>query len=105
MIALNLIGSNYFGVQITWFELLMFSLGSFLITSILLWFYERIPKHKTTPNEPILNNPIYQSKDVLLQEREIGVNYFPTESTTSIWVKFLIYILIAFVVIIPLYRL
>ena len=81
------------------FDLLMFSLGSFLVISILLFYYNRIPKSNDSISE--LDNTIYQTKDVLLQSNSNNTNLIITQSTTSTWVKVLAFILIAFVVIIP----
>jgi hypothetical protein len=81
-------------------QLLMFSLGSFVIISILLLYYNKIPKS----NHPIteLDNPIYKTQDILLQSNSNNTNLMITQNTTSYWVKVLVFILIAFVVMIPI---
>lgn len=90
---------NPFDRQLSAYDLLIFSLGSFVIISILLLYYNRIPKSNIPKSE--LNNPIYQSKDILLQSSSNDANFIITQNSTSVWVKILVFILIAFVVIIP----
>ena len=90
---------NPFVRQASGFDLLIFGLGSFVIISILLLFYKRISR--STNMVDVLDNPIYQAKDILLQSNNLDVNLISTQSTTSIWVKAFVFILIAFVVVIP----
>lgn len=92
-------GCNNYYWSMSAYDLLIFALGSFVIISLLLFYYKRIPKS----NNPIieLDNPIYQTKDILLQSSSIDANFMITQSTTSAWVKILAFVLIAFVVIIP----
>lgn len=85
------------------YDLLMFAIGSFILISFLLAYYNRIPKSNSSKDQ--LKKPIYQSKDILLQSNFLEVNFIITEKTTSIFVKVFIYILIAFVAITPLYQL
>jgi hypothetical protein len=81
------------------YDLLMFGLGSFVVISILLFYYNSISKSNNSSRE--LSNPIYRSKDILLQSNNSNVNLIITQSNTSAWVKVLVFILIAFVVIVP----
>ena len=99
MIALNLIHFFPYEYGLDLKALIAFSLGSFVVTSILLFYYNRIPKSNQPKIE--LDNPIYQSTDILLQSNSADANFVIAEKTTSTWVKILVYILIAFVVIIP----
>ena len=82
------------------FDIFMFSLGSLVIISILLFYYSKISKSNNTKTE--LDNPIYQTKDILLQSNCNDDTLIITQSTTSTWVKVLVFILIAFVIIIPI---
>lgn len=92
-------GCNYFYWSMSAYDLLMFGLGSFVIISFLLFYYNRIPKSNNPISE--LDNSIYQTKDILLQSSSSDANFIMTQSTTSAWVKILAFVLIAFVVIIP----
>ncbi|QNM84868.1 hypothetical protein H9W90_11780 [Polaribacter pectinis] len=102
MFAHNLIPFPFFR-QLNAYDLLMFALGSMVIISILNFYYNRIPKSNTLESE--LKNPIYDSKDVLLQSNNLNTNFIIEEKSTSIFVKMFVYILIALVVITPLYQL
>jgi hypothetical protein len=92
-------GCNNYYWSMSAYDLLMFGLGSFVIISMLLLYYNKIPKSNHNISE--LNNPIYQTKDILLQSNSSSANLIITQSTTSTWVKVLAFILIAFVVVIP----
>jgi len=77
MIALNLLGPYPFGNYTTFFDLLMFALGSFLLISILLLYYNKIPKNNIS--KPKFDNPLYQSKDILLQSNNFDGNLILAE--------------------------
>jgi hypothetical protein len=85
------------------FDLLMFTLGSFIIISMLLLYHSKIPKSSIPKSE--LDNPIYQSKDILLQTNNLEANFIVAEKTTSTFTKTLVYIIIAIVIFTPLYQL
>ncbi|WP_158839484.1 hypothetical protein [Polaribacter sp. L3A8] len=85
------------------YDLLIFGLGSFVLISILLFYYNSISKSNNSSRE--LENTIYQSKDVLLQSNNSNINLIITQSTTSIWGKALVLVLIAFVIIVPVDKL
>jgi hypothetical protein len=168
MIALNCLGPYPLGYYPIAYDLLMFGVGSFVVISLLLWYYSKIPKSNFKENDiqieirtsrwpkllayllfiipaiilfielfnfgnlftyfdvfmlsslvslllylnitpevkkivkrKILENPIYQTRDILLQSSSSDANFMITQSTTSAWVKILTFVLIAFVVIIP----
>jgi len=103
MIALNLFGFDPFSNSLSFFDLLCFGLGSFVLVFILSWCYNRIPKNSHSIND--LERSIYQSKDILLQEYKVQTEYAPTGQTTSIWVKTIVYILVLLVAITPLFEL
>lgn len=92
-------GCNNYYWSMSAYDLLIFALGSFVIISFLLFYYKRIPKSNHSITE--LDNPIYQTKDILLQSSSSDANFMITQNTTSAWVKILAFALIAFVVIIP----
>lgn len=77
----------------------MFSLGSFVIISFLLFYYNRIPKGNAPKSE--LNSLIYQSKDILLQSDSANVSFVLAEKTTSSWIKILAFVLTLYIVFTP----
>ncbi|PQJ80196.1 hypothetical protein [Polaribacter porphyrae] len=82
----------FFDRSLSAYDLLMFGLGSFVIISILLFYYNRILKSNQLKSE--LQNPIYQSRDILLQSNSQSINFVIPEKTTSTWVKVFVFILI-----------
>ncbi|WP_299672723.1 hypothetical protein [uncultured Polaribacter sp.] len=103
MIALNTIPFFPYENGLDLFGLVMFSLGSVIIISVLLLYYNKI--RKSNSSKDALETPIYQSKDILLQSNSLDANFIIAEKSTSTFVKILVYILIAFVAITPLYQL
>jgi hypothetical protein len=77
----------------------MFTLGSFVIISMLLLYYNRIPKS----NHPIseLDNPIYETKDILLQSNSADVSFVLAEKSTSTLIKVFAFVLILLMVFTP----
>ena len=103
MTALNLLGPYPFGNYTTFFDLVMFALGSFVIISMLLLYYSKIPKSNNPKSE--FDNPIYLAKDTLLQTTNSEENLLLVEKTTSTFTKILIYTMILIVGFTPLYQL
>ena len=100
MIALNCLGPPYpFGYYPNAYNLLMFSLGALVLISFLVFYYNKIPKSNHTITA--LDNPIYQTQDILLQSNSNNANLISTQDTTSTWAKIVVFVLITFVVIIP----
>lgn len=89
-----------FGNLFTSFDAIMLC---FLVTLIL--YFNIVPEIKKVIKKPKLDNPIYQSKDVLLQSNSLETNFIIAEKTTSTWVKGFVFILIFLVVVTPLYQL
>lgn len=83
---------NPFQQPLSAYDLLIFALGSFVIISILLFYYNRIPKSNTQKSS--LDSPIYQTKDILLQSNSADANFVIAKSITSTWVKVLAFVLI-----------
>ena len=81
------------------YDLMMFSLGSFVLISFLLFYYNRIPK--SNPTKSNLDNPIYQTKDILLQSNAADANFVIAERTTSAWAKVLVIVLILYIAFTP----
>ena len=100
MIALNLLGPYPFGYDPSAYDSLMFALGSFVIISVLILYYSKIPKSKHSITA--LENPIYQSKDILLQSNSSELNDFGLKETTSKWAKMLVYLTVLLLVLFPL---
>ncbi|WBX76842.1 hypothetical protein PG911_00870 [Tenacibaculum ovolyticum] len=103
MIALNLLGFDPFSNSLSFCDLLCFGLGSFVLVSILSWYYNRIHKSNHSIND--VERSIYQSKDILLQDYKVETEYAPIGQTTSVWVKTIVYILVLLVAITPLFEL
>lgn len=103
MIALNLFGFDPFSNSLSFFDLICFGVGSFVVISILSWYYNRISKSSHLINHVEIY--IYQSRDSLLQEYKVQGEYVPTRKSTSVWVKTIVYILILLVVTTPLFEL
>ncbi|MEE9408977.1 MAG: hypothetical protein V3V28_12980 [Polaribacter sp.] len=99
MKALNLIHFSPYEYGLDLEALLVFSLGSSILVYILLFYHNRISKSNTLKDE--LDNPIYQTKDILLQSNSNDSELIITKSSTSTIVKIIVFILIAFVVLIP----
>ena len=93
-------GCNNYYWSMSAFHLLMFALGSFAMIFILSFIYNKIPKSNSSINE--LSNPIYQSKDILLQSKSNDVSFVFAEKKTSTFVKFFAFVLITIVVFTPL---
>lgn len=103
MIALTLLGPYGFGYYTTFFDLLMFALGSFVLISILILYYNKIPKSNNSKSE--FDNPIYLSKNTLLQTTNSESNLVLVEKTTSTYTKIIVFVMIAIVAFTPLYQL
>jgi hypothetical protein len=86
-----------FGNLFTSFDILMLSS---LVTLIL--YLNITSEIREFVKKPKLKNPIYQSKDILLQSNSKALNYFGVKETTSTWVKTLVYISILLLVLFPL---
>ena len=102
MIHLNTI---HFGYQVTWIDTLLFALGAFVFIRILLFYHYKLTSKQNKFTESIFENPIYQTKDVLLQDKVASPNYFPVKKTVSIWSKIVLYIIIGFLITIPFFEL
>jgi hypothetical protein len=80
-------------------QLLLFALGSFVIISMLLLYYSKIPESTHPISE--LDNPIYQTKDILLQSNSADASFVMPETKTSVLVKIVTFILIVFLALTP----
>ncbi|WP_303435157.1 hypothetical protein [Tenacibaculum sp. 1_MG-2023] len=72
---------------------------SVILVSILLTYYNRIPKSNVTTDK--LNNPIYQSSDILLKSKSNETNFVIAKKSTSTFVKVLACLLILYIIITP----
>jgi len=93
----------FFDRVLSAYDLLMFSLGAFVIITILLLYYIRIPKS----NQPksYLQTLIYQSKDILLQSNYTDSNVLFVKEKASAWVKVVSFILVVIVAVTPFFEL
>lgn len=103
MISLNSIHFAPYEYGLDFAALVLCSFGSFMVISILLFYYSKIPKSNSSKSE--IQTPIYQSKDILLQSNQVDANFLIAEKTTSTWVKAIIFLFIAIVIFTPFYEL
>lgn len=89
--------------SLSFYDLSIFGLGSFILVSILLLFYNIIPKSNSGKRD--LDTPIYQTKDILLQSNSLDASFIIAEKTTSTWAKVITFIMIVVVLFTPLYKL
>ena len=85
-------GYCYSYKTISSYDLLMFAIGALVIISILNFYYQRIPKSNNSINDS--QNPIYQTKDILLQSNSAEASFVIAKRSTSILVKVLVFVLI-----------
>ena len=78
---------------IDWNELFIFTTVSFIMTTILLLYYNKI-SHKTKYNSSQIETPIYNTKDAFLQENIISSNVATAEKEISTVTKIIIFILV-----------
>ena len=92
---------NCFGYQNepNGFDLLMFALGSFVLISFLVFYYDRIPKSNKSKTE--LDTPIYQTKDIFLESNSANASFVLAEKSTSTWIKVFAFVLILLMVFTP----
>ena len=101
---MNCFGDYYFWDRgLNGGELLLFAIISLFIVSILLLYYNKIPKSNNS--KPKFDNSLYQFKDILLQSNNLDANFILAEKTTSTFTKTLVYIMILIVAFTPLYQL
>ncbi|TVZ56277.1 hypothetical protein OD91_1560 [Lutibacter sp. Hel_I_33_5] len=83
------------------------SFDIFMLCSVvtLILYFSITPKVKKRFKRQKLDNPIYQSKDILLQSKSLDANFIIAEKTTSIWMKIFVFVLIGIVAVTPLYEL
>ena len=82
---------------------MLFGIGSVIIVSLLSVYYSLIAKNGSSNSEFKLDTPIYQTKDILLQENSLEL--IPLRKVTSVWTKTIIFILIFLVAVTPLFQL
>ncbi len=91
-----------FDGRITWGAFLILALFFVFLIFLLNIYYGKISKTNTKNLSEV---PIYQSKDILLQEKSIDGIYLTQEKNISIWTKLTIYVLVIIAIITPLYQL
>lgn len=87
---------------LSFYDLSVLGLGSIVVISLLLIYYNKILK---TDTNSLSDVSIYQSKDILLQEKSIDGIYLAQEKALSIWTKLTIYLFIIIAITTPLYQL
>ncbi|WP_026775981.1 hypothetical protein [Polaribacter sp. Hel_I_88] len=99
MIALNTIHFFPYEYGLDLEALIVFALGSFFTISILIFYYNKIPRNNNQKLE--LDNPIYQSKDFLIESINNNDGLLFSQKSLSISSKIIIYSLIIVFVIKP----
>ncbi len=99
---LELLCGDLVSKSLSFYDLSIFALASFILVSILFLYYHKIPKSNNS--KPKFDNPLYQSKDILLQSNNLDANFILAEKTASTFTKTLVYILILIVAFTPLYK-
>lgn len=103
---------NIFGLPPLWnsfslFDLLVFSIISAVLIMVLLAYREKISTGQKSVLNDFSEQPFYQSKDILLQEKTLNdtLEYIPVKTSTSIFTKAVLAILALTVLFTPLYEL
>ncbi|WP_425656987.1 hypothetical protein [Tenacibaculum ascidiaceicola] len=87
------------------FDLFVFGIGAIILISLLSIYYSLIEKKSSSSTYVKLEEtPIYQTKDVLLQEKSLGLELMPSKIVTSVWVKAVVFILIFIMAVTPIYE-
>ncbi|WP_189663241.1 MULTISPECIES: hypothetical protein [unclassified Polaribacter] len=102
MLAFNATPSFY-DELLSGYDILLFALGSCIVISVLLLYYSQIPENKNSKSA--LDKPLYQSKDVLLQSNNLEANFINTKKSASTFTKLFVFVLVFWVIFIPLYQL
>lgn len=89
-----------FGNLFTSFDVIaLSSLATFIL------YLNITPEIKKLIKRPKLDNPIYKTKDILLQSNNNDANFILVENTTSTLVKTFVYFMILVLVFTPVYKL
>ncbi len=106
MIYLNFLFINSFENLITSFDIFIIS-SLFLLIGYLKYLETPREKKELSNSNLDFDSPIYQSKDILLQEYKLDKEhvFIPIRITTSILVKAIVYVLVLLVAITPLFEL
>ncbi len=110
MIAYNILGLPPYGFPFPSFsfsDLFLFALSSFIIITGLLWYQSNISKGEKSILNDVSEQPLYQSKDILLQERTVNnsLEYIPVKTSVSVFTKIVLAILVFALFVTPLYEL
>lgn len=104
---LGLLTNCFPGYSLNALDLLLFSGMSMVLTLILLEFYKRVPSNKKLMPKDVYDQPLYKSKDILLQEKvgDHTIEYIPVKNSVSVRSKILLIIIALTVLYTPLYEL
>ncbi|MDT7831197.1 hypothetical protein RQM59_02335 [Flavobacteriaceae bacterium S356] len=88
-------------------DLILFGIISFVMIAFLLLYGKKISTGKKSILNDFSENPFYQSKDILLQEKSVNdtLEYIPVKTSASIFTKILLTIMAIVVLCTPLYKL
>ena len=105
MYTFNLFPYNWFNTDLSAYDLFVFATGSIVIVLLLLLYYQRISRKTNSESTLEKPQPIYTYKDVLLQQKSVDDNYFPTSTKQPLALKIIVISLILLIMITPLYKL
>lgn len=102
---------NIFGLPPLWnsfslFDLLVFSIISAVLIMVLLAYREKISTGQKSVLNDFSEQPFYQSKDILLQEKTLNgtLEYIPVKTSVSVFTKVMLAILALVVFCTPFYE-
>ena len=98
MIAFNATPSFYQEL-LSGYDILIFALGSFILVTILLWYYNRISKSNNSNSA--LEIQLYQSKDFLFGSMNQNDGFLTNTKSTSTFLKVILYFLTAIFILTP----
>jgi len=105
IIPLNIFPYQDYSLELSGNDLFMFALGSIVMIMLLITYYNKISKRESNKNMSDESKPLYVYKDVLLQESCSEANEIPKSSSVSIVLRVIAFLLVLFVLFIPLHQL
>lgn len=105
IMPLNTFSSQHYSLELSGNDLLMFALGGIAITVLLIIYYNKISKRESNTDISDVSKPLYAYKDMLLQESCSETNEIPESSSVSIVLRMIAFLLVLFILFIPLHQL
>ena len=105
IIPLNILSPQHYSLELSGNDLFMFALGSIVVMMLLIIYYNKISKREPDKDMSDESKPLYAYKGVLLQESCSEANEIPESSSASIGLRVIAFLLVLFVLFIPLHQL